>query len=81
MIAGTMLGANLRAEGYSMVQPGGTYTSEKMSLSLLIQANCVRKKNTEAEVGTMSVWTGVTANSTMEYKASDCMCKCQSYTK
>lgn len=50
-----------------------------MSLSLLMQANIVRKKETGAEVGSMSVRTGVTANSTMEYKASDCGYTFQSY--
>lgn len=81
IFAGRALEANLRADGYTEIGPGGIYTSEKMTQSLLTQANIVRKKETGAEVGSMAVWTGVTADSTMEYKASDCGYKFQSYTK
>jgi len=63
-------------EGYHLCSPGGRYRSEKLSLSLVHQANVIVYKKTGDNTiqlwsGAFTVWSGPTADSDKEYKLSD----------
>ena len=62
-VAMEAMGDTSKAHGYGVIQPGGTYTSEKMTLSLLLQANIVLKGVQGARRAVMSCWTGLTNDS------------------
>lgn len=66
----------LKREGYSKINPGNVYKSEKVSLSLYFQANVVlvekiNDKKVKIKVGKINVWSGPTDNSCNEYNATD----------
>ncbi|KAK1753675.1 hypothetical protein QBC47DRAFT_46825 [Echria macrotheca] len=69
-IAKSEFDKELRKEGYSAIQPGGTYTSEKLTLSLLMQANIVLVGDRGSRRGTMECWTGPGHNDCNRYNAS-----------
>jgi hypothetical protein len=69
-VAKAALDKELKKHGYSAVHPGGTYTSEKLALSLLLQANIVLVGDRGCRTGTLGCWTGPTDNVCNEYNAS-----------
>lgn len=69
-VASKQLDHELRGHGYSCISPGGTYKSEKLTLSLPLQANIVLKGRTGARNGTLAVWTGPTDGDCNQYRAS-----------
>lgn len=61
----------LRGQGYSRVGPGGTYRSEKLTLSLFLQANIVQVgADGMGRRGVVDCWTGATDGACVEYRAS-----------
>lgn len=69
-VANIALDNELKNHGYSAIRPGGTYTSDKLSLSLFLQANIVLKRGDRVRCGTLDCWTGSTDNSCNHYEAS-----------
>ena len=60
----------LKGEGYRVVSPGGTYKSDKLTLSLFLQASIVLKGDNGARRAALDCWTGPTDNSCNCYNAS-----------
>lgn len=69
-IAKEVLDSELKNDGYSAIKPGGTYKSDKLSCSLILQADIVLKGARGVRRGTLDVWTGPTDNSCNRYNAS-----------
>lgn len=67
----------LKKRGLSKIPPGGKYISEKLSLSLVHQADIMLvqtldDKRISIKRGSMTVWSGETNNSTKRYNVSEC---------
>jgi hypothetical protein len=69
-IAKNKFDEELRRDGYTAVQPGATYTSDKLTLSLLMQANIVLVGDRGTKSGTLECWTGAEDGACKEYRAS-----------
>jgi len=68
--------AKMNTDGYTCIRQGQSYKSEKMSLSLVMQANCLKLVQSDSETidiynATQTVWTGPTNNSVNNYNSSD----------
>jgi hypothetical protein len=63
-------------DGYIMLKPGQTHTSEMKSLSLAQQVNIIRWVENDSQVeirhGHLNVFTGATDKSNNSYKVSEC---------
>jgi hypothetical protein len=69
-IASKVIDDDLKRGGYSAIQPGGVYRSEKLTLSLFLQANIVLKGERGVRTGTLDCWTGPTDDSCNDYNAT-----------
>jgi hypothetical protein len=69
-VATKFLDKEMNNNGYSRIAPGGTYTSEKLTCSLFLQANIVLKGNRGVRNGKLDCWTGATDNACNSYRAS-----------
>lgn len=78
---GGMAVSKLVEDGYTELAPGGKYTTSKWSLSLVMQASIMKVRGDGVYSGVMTVWTGVTDGSTMEYNASQCSLDFTPYEK
>lgn len=68
--AGAQLEREMKKNGYSRIAPGGTYTSEKLTLSLYLQANIMLLENGLVKTGELDCWTGPTDDACNKYNAS-----------
>ncbi|KAJ3126357.1 hypothetical protein HK098_007621 [Nowakowskiella sp. JEL0407] len=67
----------LAGKGFSRIDPDGTYTSDRLSLSLVVSAHIVLVEvlpngSVQVKSGTMTCWSGPTDGSTNGYNATDC---------
>ncbi|KZV79032.1 hypothetical protein EXIGLDRAFT_707883 [Exidia glandulosa HHB12029] len=75
-LVGGSIAISANRAGYHTVPPGGVYRSEKLTLSLVHQADVLVATEVDDDVldlysGSFTVWTGPTADSDKRYKLSD----------